>query len=112
MNRLEVFDPPMCCSTGICGPAVDPTLARFAADLGWLKAHGVEVVRFNLSRDLSAFAGNVIVKQALVECGNECLPLVLRKGRVVSKGRYPTRDELGSACELDISTPPGSESST
>ena len=36
MTRLEVFDPAMCCPTGVCGPAVDPKLARFAADLAWL----------------------------------------------------------------------------
>ena len=38
MSTIRVFDPAMCCSTGICGPAIDPQLARFAADLSWLKA--------------------------------------------------------------------------
>ncbi len=33
MTTIEVFDPAMCCSTGVCGPQVDPDLARFAADL-------------------------------------------------------------------------------
>jgi hypothetical protein len=36
MTRVEVFDPPLCCSTGVCGPNVDPVLIRFAADLHWL----------------------------------------------------------------------------
>jgi hypothetical protein len=36
-TTLCVFDPAMCCSTGVCGPSVDPELARFAADLDWLK---------------------------------------------------------------------------
>ena len=31
MTHLQVFDPPMCCSTGVCGPQVDPELPRFAA---------------------------------------------------------------------------------
>jgi hypothetical protein len=30
--RLDVFDPAMCCSTGVCGPEVDPQLVQFAAD--------------------------------------------------------------------------------
>ncbi len=51
MSKVQVFDPPMCCSTGVCGPQVDPALVRFAADLEWLKASGVEVERFNLSQD-------------------------------------------------------------
>ena len=36
-QRIQVFDPPMCCSTGVCGPDVDPVLVRFAADLAWLQ---------------------------------------------------------------------------
>ena len=41
MTKLAVYDPPMCCSTGVCGPAVDPVLPRVAADLDWLKRQGV-----------------------------------------------------------------------
>ena len=37
MAKLTVYDPPMCCSTGVCGPAVDPVLPRVTADLDWLK---------------------------------------------------------------------------
>ena len=49
MQMIEVFDPAMCCDTGIYGPAVDPKLLRFAADLDWLKGLGLDVQRFNLS---------------------------------------------------------------
>ena len=28
MSKLEIFDPAMCCSTGVCGPSVDPELLR------------------------------------------------------------------------------------
>jgi len=31
--KIQVLDPPRCCSTGVCGPNVDPELVRFAADL-------------------------------------------------------------------------------
>ncbi len=51
MPKLQVFDPAMCCSTGVCGPSVDPTLPRFAADLEWLQSKGVQVERYNLARD-------------------------------------------------------------
>ena len=50
MTRLQVFDGPMCCSTGVCGPTVDPRLAQVAADLEWLKTQGVQVERFNLCK--------------------------------------------------------------
>ena len=43
VSALHVFDPPMCCSTGVCGPVVDPDLTRFAADLDWLAGQGVSL---------------------------------------------------------------------
>jgi hypothetical protein len=49
MAKLTVYDPPMCCSTGVCGPSVDEAIARFAADLDWIKQRGVAVERHNLS---------------------------------------------------------------
>ncbi len=94
MKRVEVFDPPMCCSTGVCGPNVDPKLVRFAADLHWLANQRVAVERYNLAQQPQAFAANEVVKAALREYGNECLPLILLDGVVVSKGCYPVRDDL------------------
>lgn len=57
MNELLVFDPALCCSTGVCGPEVDPALVSFAADLEWLRTRGVQVRRFNLAQEPGAFAG-------------------------------------------------------
>ena len=94
MVILRVFDPPMCCSTGVCGPKVDPVLPRFAADLNWLKSQGIQVERFNLAQDPDAFAEDSVVEQMLNKVGMECLPLILVDGRVVSQGVYPSKDEL------------------
>jgi len=92
--KMDVFDPAMCCSTGVCGPAPDPFLPRFAADLEWLAGQGVRVQRHNLSQEPAAFAGNEIVKAALAADGTGCLPLILVNGAVVSKGKYPVRYSL------------------
>ncbi len=91
---LQVFDPAMCCSTGVCGPVVDPQLPRFAADLEWLAGKGVSVERFNLAQQPEAFAANAQVKQALEGEGTDCLPLLLLNGVIVSKGSYPDREKL------------------
>ena len=74
MKKLEVFDPPMCCSSGVCGSEVDPVLPRFAADLQWLAGQGVSVERYNLSQQPQAFVANPMVKAALREGGNGSLP--------------------------------------
>jgi len=94
IKKLEVFDPPMCCSTGICGPHVDPALVQFAADFQWLTAQGVHAERYNLAQQPQAYAANETVKAALGQYGNVCLPLLLLDGAIVSKGRYPSRQEL------------------
>lgn len=94
MTSIRVFDPAMCCSTGICGPSVDPSLVRFAADLDWLKGHGVAVERYNLSQQPGAFADNAAVRAALAAQGEASLPLILVNGDVRSTGVYPSRDEL------------------
>lgn len=96
MITVRVFDPAMCCSTGICGPSVDPQLVRFSADLDWLKSQGISVERFNLSQQPAAFADDVAVKAALETKGEAGLPLVKVNGEVKSIGTYPSRDELAT----------------
>ena len=100
MVRLTVYDPAQCCSTGVCGPAVDPVLVRFAADLEWLRARGVEVRRFNLAQEAAEFARSALVRRKLQEEGTGCLPLLLVGTEVVSSGRYPSRRELGAWSEI------------
>jgi AhpD family alkylhydroperoxidase len=102
---LQVYDPPMCCSTGACGPSLDPALIRFAADLEWLGQQGVTVERFNLAQQPGAFANNTLVKHTLEHEGNACLPLILFEDSIVSCGRYPTREELAAHAGLAASEP-------
>lgn len=92
---IRVFDPAMCCSTGICGPSVDPDLSRFAADLDWLQKQGVTVERFNLSQQPAAFAETPAVEEALGR-GTDVLPLVLVGDRVAVEGAYPSRETLAA----------------
>src|SRR5664279_2000718 len=94
MATVEVFDPAMCCSTGVCGPSVDPALVRFAADLEWLTAHGASVVRATLSQQPERFVATEPVRVALAEQGEKALPAVVVDGRLYATGRYPGRAEL------------------
>lgn len=94
MAELTVYDPALCCSTGVCGPEVDETLVRFAADVEWLKARGVSVHRHNLGQEAGAFVANRVVREALASEGTTCLPLLLVDGEIVSRGAYPDRAKL------------------
>ena len=100
MTHIDVFDPPMCCSTGVCGPSLDPLLAAFAADVEWLIAQGVSVVRHNLSQDPQPFVSNARVLDLMQREGTTCLPIVLVNGQELAHGAYPRREELASASGL------------
>lgn len=93
MSTLEVFDPAMCCATGVCGVDADPSLARFAADLAWLAEQGIEVRRHNLGQEPQAFAANPLVLKQM-EAGMERLPVLLVDGELASTGIYPSREQL------------------
>lgn len=97
MTTVQVFDPAMCCATGVCGPQVDPRLATFESDLRWLGTQGAQVSRHNLGQAPGAFAESDVVRTILASGGEEALPVILVDGRVRWTGQYPTRDELAAA---------------
>lgn len=104
-SRIEVFDPAMCCSSGVCGPVINPVLPRFANDLDWLSGQGVSVERFNLSQQPGAFTSNPDVQAALVEMGTDCLPMIIVNGLVMSKGKYPVRFTLAKWVGIPMVAP-------
>ena len=94
MKTIQVFDPALCCSTGVCGTEVDQALVDFSADVDWLKHSGGQIERFNLAQQPMSFAENAVVKSFLERSGAEGLPLILLDGEIAMAGRYPTRKEL------------------
>jgi hypothetical protein len=94
MHTIQVYDPALCCSSGLCGSEVDPALVAFAADVEWAKQKGAQVERFNLAQQPLAFASNPTVHAFLHRSGAEALPLTLVDGEVALAGRYPSRTDL------------------
>lgn len=112
MTTIRVYEPALCCNTGVCGPELDQSLVTFTADLHALKEQGVDVARANLASDPGVFVQSPIVVNFLQAAGSEGLPLVLVDDVTVLTGRYPTRDEMqrwaaipqGSWTELPLVT--------
>jgi len=94
MKKLQVFDPALCCSTGVCGTEVDQALVNFSTDVDWLKQSGGQIERFNLAQQPMDFVNNAVAKAFLERSGAEGLPLILVEGEIAMAGRYPTRNEL------------------
>jgi protein-tyrosine-phosphatase len=101
--KIQVFDPPMCCSTGLCGPGIDPKLIDFAANLDWLKQQGIVVERYNLSQQPALFVANEAVGELLKKEGNACLPMILVDGEVATAGIYPSKNELAKIAGIGVS---------
>jgi hypothetical protein len=93
MKIIQVYDPPMCCSTGLCSNDIDPALVSFAALLTQLGQKGVKVERYNLGQQPMAYVQNTAVKALLNKEGLDVLPLIFVDGKVHSKGRYLTDTE-------------------
>jgi hypothetical protein len=104
VKTIQVFDPALCCSTGVCGVEVDQALVSFSADVNWAQGQGAKIERFNLAQQPMAFAENAAVKDALERSGQDALPLIVIDGKVALSGRYPTRDELAQWLDLAQAT--------
>ena len=94
--KIEIYDPAMCCSTGVCCPSVDPELVRIQEALRQIQkqAPAVKIARYGLSADPQAFVDNTAVAELLKNEGPQCLPLVFVDGVVISKGRYPGNEQI------------------
>lgn len=100
MKKMTIFDPAMCCSTGVCGPSVNKELLRVATTINTIKNKGIEIERYNLSNNPQVFVDNKEINEILNTKGVEALPVIMVDGVIVKMGNYPTNNEF---CEfLDI----------
>lgn len=95
--QVQVFDPELCCASGVCGPAPDPALIRFSAALERLKAGGADVQRYQMSRNPQAFVRQPEVYRLLLQRGAAALPVTVVDGTIVALGTYPTYEQICEA---------------
>ena len=100
MKKMKIFEPAMCCPTGLCGVGVDPELLRISTVLDTLKKHGVIVDRFNLNSAPAEFIKDKTINAHINEKGREGLPAVMVDGEIVITGRYPTNEEFTKLLDL------------
>lgn len=94
MKEIKIFEPAMCCETGLCGVGVDPELLRISGVLNTLKKRGIVVERFNLSNAPQAFVDNKIVNDFINQYGVDHLPVTLVEGEIRVIGHYPSNEEF------------------
>lgn len=94
MPSIRIYEPALCCNTGVCGPDVDENLVRFTADLNAVQQAGGDAVRANPASEPEAFTRSPAVIGFMNAVGSDGLPLTLVDGTTVLTGRYPTRGEM------------------
>src|SRR5512135_2647870 len=85
---VELFDPPMCCPTGLCGPTLDQTLLDVNEMILKLKASGVPVARYQMASEPNAFLGNADVMRLVREQQMAALPITVVNGQLIKSGAY------------------------
>lgn len=94
MKKMQIYEPAMCCPTGLCGVGVDPELLRISTVLSTLEKNGVKIDRFNLSNSPQEFIKNKNVNHLIKEKGVEILPLTALEGEIIITGRYLSNEEF------------------
>ena len=104
MKKIEIFDPAMCCPTGLCGTNIDPNLMRIAVIVDTLKKKGVNITRHNLKDEPMIYVTNTKINDLLQSKGVEVLPITLVDGEVAVTGEYPTTKQMAewSGVNLDF----------
>lgn len=111
MTTVEVFEPALCCATGVCGEDVDQGLVTFSADMDSVRSKGGDVRRYNLASEPLAFAENEAVRGFLQVVGSKGLPLVLVDGVTAMTGGYPDRAQLAQWAGVTAAVATGAVSS-
>lgn len=107
MKKVELFEPAMCCPTGLCGPSIDQNLIRITAISRFVnRSDSARIIRRNLSGNPDAFVRNAQVAQRLATAGMACLPMTLVDGQIVATGQYPTTAELEQYTGLTLTNVP------
>ncbi|TQI66805.1 arsenite efflux transporter metallochaperone ArsD [Clostridium sp. KNHs216] len=100
MKKMKIFEPAMCCSTGLCGVGVDPELLRISTVLNTLKNHGIPVGRYNLNSAPMEFVNNKTINTYINAYGPKGLPVIMVDDKIIIEGRYPTNEEFTKLLDL------------
>lgn len=100
MKTLKIYDPAMCCPTGVCGTDVDTKLVQLASFLTTLDKTKFEVSRYGLTTEPAQYVENKEVSRILNEEGVDSLPLFFIDDELVFSKEYPSVPQLSAKLGL------------
>ncbi len=95
-KELIIFEGPMCCSTGLCGPSPDKELIDINEALKKLAEEykGLKITRASMSFNPQLFLQTKEIRDLVKENGPGILPITMFNGMVVKKQKYLKYAEL------------------
>lgn len=102
MKKIRIYEPAMCCSTGVCGVSVDPELLRMSSLVEKLDKKGIDIKRFNLNNAPQEFIENKKVNEILNQKGEDVLPLTIVDDEIIKSGAYPSNEEFEEILSIKI----------
>lgn len=103
MKKITIYEPAMCCPTGLRGVGVDPELLRISTAVNNLEEKDIEIKRYNLINSPMQFVTNKTVNEMINKNGVDELPFVLVDDQIVITGRYPTNEEIAAYLDISLS---------
>ena len=94
MVAIRIYEPALCCDTGVCGVDVDQSLVEVTASVRSLQDQGADIQRYNLATDPLAFTTDETVRAFMHVVGSTGLPLTVVDGVTVATGAYPSKAQL------------------
>jgi hypothetical protein len=104
MSKIQIFDPAMCCSTGVCGPSVNPNLIRVNAIINNFKRQGIIVERYSINNNPQMFVDNTNINDLIKEHGIGVLPITVVDGIIVKTKEYLTNDEFAKYLNVKVAS--------
>lgn len=102
MKKIEIFDPAMCCPTGLCGTNINPELMRISIVIETLRKRGITVVRHNLRDEPQVYVSNKTINEYLQKQGAEALPITLVDGEIAVTQSYPTTKQMSEWTGINL----------
>jgi len=102
MKKVIIYDPALCCPTGLCGVNIDPELMRIAVVVETLKRKGIIIERYNLRDNPQVYVDNKVINEFLMKEGAEKLPVTTVDGEIVITGSYPTNQQIAEWLGLSL----------
>lgn len=100
MKEMYIYEPALCCETGVCGVSVDPELLRISTVVNNLKQKNVKIQRYNLNSNPQAFVDHAEINQLIMKYGVDVLPATIVDGKIVKTKTYPNNQEIATLLEI------------